>query len=306
MKYALHRLPIFIFLLVTLSSPVLSQTRARLRKPPTEKPEQPNHGPSTTSKSDNYTSAPFDVSLRTLPLNYLGHDPKAVWELLSKISGNTKKDEFETTEAYRNRIGSAQARPLTGDLTTASMLAFSSYAPDIEYNADRQVLEVVVRLEKDILGRDKPERFLSLDYQDKPGGSYVRQNAYGAKVVVEREYSDSWKLSFTNYASVGATKHREKPYDDSPLAIEPSLYDAFVKSFEMDVPTAKQAKQNLRLLVICKPTTPWASKETSYIEPTLQKPKAVLWTQHWLHVELLEIWYYDSVSGKVYEKQKRL
>jgi len=300
MMYKLDTVLVSIALLIVIASPILCQKRTSQRQT-SDKQTPRKEGPAAATKI--YTLEPFNLNLANLPPNYLGHDPKVVCDALSRVSSNARKgkDEFETTEAYQNRIRNSQVQPLIGDLTTNSLLAFVYRHQDVNYDADQRALEVIVRLEEDNLGGPKPERMLSLDYETTPGKPYVGQNAYGASVVVEKEYADSWDLMFTNYAKLAATKHRDKSTDINPT---PSMYDAFIKRLEMDIPTAKQARRNLRLLIICKPVAPWASNDKSYIGPTLRKPKDITWTQHMLHIELVEIWYYDLATGQVYAKQK--
>ena len=228
-------------LLIVFASSVFSQRRTR---PPLNSKKSPSATDTNPvlSKDDNYSAKPFDLNVEILPHNYLGHDPKLICDALLKIASSTKKDEFETTEAYQNRIRDLQVKPLVGDLSTNSFLVFTYNPLNVRFNADKARLEVIVRLEEQLLAFDKPERLLSLDYRQTLGQSYIGQNTYGAKTVVQKEHAESWALMFTNYANLGSTKHRDEQTDDSLITRAPRLYDAFINALEMDVDTAKIAK----------------------------------------------------------------
>ena len=71
----------------------------------------------------------------------------------------------------------------------------------------------------------------------------------------------------------------------------------------LDVPSAKYAKANLRVLVICKLAAPWTKSKEVRIAPTRDSPFEKLSKYRGLVVEILELWFYDPSTGKIYYKQ---
>lgn len=57
-------------------------------------------------KTLTYASAPFDTTVDSLPPKYMGHGCRTLAKKLASLG--LKKNEFETTAAYRERLASAR------------------------------------------------------------------------------------------------------------------------------------------------------------------------------------------------------
>lgn len=54
--------------------------------------------------SNHFVTEPFDMNTSTLSPNFAGNDPQAVYDALFSLKDKAKKDEFETTSQYQQRM----------------------------------------------------------------------------------------------------------------------------------------------------------------------------------------------------------
>lgn len=94
--------------------------------------------------AEGFARKPFDPSAEKLPPGYHGHDPKEVIAALMRRASQSVKDEFETTDQFRQRVKALEASPLLGLLTVDSLLAFTIDGVETRYDADREVMSVGV------------------------------------------------------------------------------------------------------------------------------------------------------------------
>jgi hypothetical protein len=120
----------------------------------------------TSSAGVQSLDVPFDTSVERLAANYQGHQPTALANLLP--AHDVVKDEFETTDQFSDRIRSKlpsgtlalQMDPLADDLA-------------INYNADRQVMSLVVTASLSTFWRPSAVRVAS-DWAYSEELSFVR------------------------------------------------------------------------------------------------------------------------------------
>ena len=93
---------------------------------------------------EGFAQSPFDPSVEKLPPDYRGHDSKELIAALMRRASQSVKDEFETTEQFRQRVKALEASPLFGGLTIGSLLAFVIDGVETHYDADREVMSVGV------------------------------------------------------------------------------------------------------------------------------------------------------------------
>jgi VWFA-related protein len=207
------------------------------------------------------------------------------------------KGEFETTESYVRRMHTEAAKPLFGSLKQESVFAFvigqSDRGPgklETEYDADRKVLHASARLSHAFDGSSEAGKSLNWAEFVQEHSFYTGANALGARVRVERYVQLLVRIAFSNY-------------DQFPLA-DYSRDSAFAADLNLDMPAAINAKKNIRLLLVCRLVPPYAMGYTGYVEPTIDSPHEETQYYHSLNTELLEIWFFDSVTGQIYAKQK--
>jgi tetratricopeptide (TPR) repeat protein len=119
--------------LATLAPQVFAQTL---------RPNNPGESPESQSTLQ-YDSSPFDRSVNRLPINYVGVDVGTLLLRLKARVQNSKKDEFETTEAYRLRVEKQHATPILGSLNYDSVMSTRANL-SATYNADQELMSVMV------------------------------------------------------------------------------------------------------------------------------------------------------------------
>lgn len=147
-----------IFTLSLVNSKAAEKSKVKKEKTETSQQKQTQMKKEPVKK---YDLNPFDLSRTTLPQNYMGHDLKNIYEALEKRKEHAKKDDYETTEQYNQRIQDLDRKPLIGKLTVDDLfsfvvttgttqkihgtLAYHKILISNEYDADSQTLTLMLR-----------------------------------------------------------------------------------------------------------------------------------------------------------------
>ncbi len=70
----------------------------------------------------------------------------------------------------------------------------------------------------------------------------------------------------------------------------------------MATQTAMTVRNNLRLIIVCRAAKPATSRSERQKDATIDDPVDIVTTHNYINVELLELWVYDEISGKLYHK----
>lgn len=317
MKNAFTSLALCLLVVVT-SGPAEAQqkqreTRTTASRNPTVQVEKTTKPP--------YLSIAFDKTTISLAPNFRGHSAIAIYEAVKQRMKSADKDEFETTEAYHQRIKAERVKPLLGVITQESVLAFVIDKSDSTYDADKGLLSVRSELSRVTSGLrlDEQRRSLLWDIVNNNRSSYVGTNAYGAKVNVERNMADFYEISFANYGEFLTEKYldettRKLLEEEKEMYKQHGLTESvrgsdflsklgFSFTLKMVPDVAKRAKENLRLLLVCKLADPPVIEGSSYSKPTFDRPRESFFQIHNLNTELLEVWIFNASTGEVYDKQ---
>jgi hypothetical protein len=256
-----------------------------------------------------YGTMPFDITAEQLPRSYGGHNAQTIYNHLqtsmmsgARVSGAEGPDPGMT--------GPRAGLPLTGTLTVGSTYAFQVKPADIVYNKHAQTMKVYCQLWT-ILAKGTPDKTKSgfrIDYIPQVDNSYAYTAAEGAKIVIEEVKFREYTAAFENIGEFPVEKGSPpaKEAKEKPVT---SLDDTLKgETIVTDVPAAKaeagQLGLNMRLLVVCNLVEPYATSEIVYKKGTPEKPGEYLAQHEYLHVRLLELWFYDASTGKVYMKIK--
>jgi hypothetical protein len=267
-----------------------------------------------------YSTQPFNPSITSLPVNYLGHNATEIYKSLNEIKKGSAKGEFETTEAFSQRIAAEASKPLVASLTRNSIFAFVISRPNTKYDADQQLMSVNQKLSSAYVGASPHSQKMSLNWDivSRDASSYTGSNAYGAQVKVERNLADFYTLAFANYEqfpiiqyltpSEQETEERINKIWASAGSARPKKdikeHATFGTNIKMDVQKAIKAKGNIKILIVCRVTEPYAFEGSIYRKPTIKSPRESAFLFRNLNVELLEIWFFDNATGEIYAKQK--
>lgn len=168
--------------------------------------------------------APFNLDQKRLPPNYHGMDAELIRERILARSRQAQKDEFETTEQFRQRIRRLEAEPFAGNLTTDSLLAFEVAQLTTAYDADNALMKVIAA----------PYKLRAL-----PRAASLRTPPI-IEALAYMEFANS-----TDFGPTGSSG------DEHPSIVE---------SIKMDIPTARKAKESLRALAVVRLRSPYITE----------------------------------------------
>lgn len=252
---------------------------------------QPAAQTSPTNKEsvNNFDTKPFDLKQEKLPPNYRGHDAELLFSNLYDstlyMRGNEKIADFNK-RLQDNKELIPDFNKKMGELKVDSTFAFQANILP-KYDSEAKIIKPSILI--------MPTRFSELSFlysnKDKQIRSFAAQNAYGAQVTVNVIESESFRILTTNSEKFS-----------SPLS--ETYVERLGANFEMDSETASQIRRSLMALIICKLVEPYGKYAADIIEPTFSKPNQTQVKEKDVVTEILEIWYYEPVSGKIYHKQK--
>lgn len=118
---------------------------------------------------------------------------------------------------------------------------------------------------------------------------YVAQNAMGAKVLVDELATESFEVAIANFRQF------------EPVELDRRQF--FVKTIiQADVAEAKQMKERLRALVVCRLRSPYIGYGAVLDEATFGKSSQYFLRMYYLNAEAVELWLYDRMTGEIYRK----
>ena len=246
-----------------------------------------------------YLTLSLDLSTQRLPHSFLGHDPRAIYEIVAARFG--PKSEFETTQQYKERLRLKKEKPLFGDVSVSDILGSttdhsndnSTGTAEMVYDADHQVFRVTAwmsEVETDPLVSTEREtrQAITVRAVREYKGSYVGENAYGAKTDIVKVDQNIYCLIFNNPEDFGIA--RESSLTKIMLAVN------------MDVARAKVAKRNLRTLLLYRLVNPFSQEKKDHIYPKIDNPRDGEFNHYYLNAKVEAIWLYDFESGEIYSK----
>ncbi len=243
------------------------------------------------------STVPFDLSVLKIPTNFLGHDLETVCDALEKLDADClalKRDQFETTEEYRDRFEAfekdAPNRVLFGDVKLSSVLAFQIAAKEpplgvkngrraltTEYDADAQSLAI---------------RF------DKGFSRYSDFNAQRNAGL----FNDAIRLTGDKHGSDGlGIAIRDS--SDGPAADE--LKWTFV---DVSVQRAKDLTGNIAALCVCRLDYSFAEIQKKQYGPKTFASSTLFQNDDYskekqvVRVEVGAFWFYDVRNGEILAK----
>jgi len=250
-----------------------------------------------------------------------GNDIAEVCRALEVRSQLEVKSEFETTRAYRERVAAAQTRSLLGGLAMDAPFIFEVQKESVTYNADAQQLEIVLKFARvwNGMNLDRNAESLPSRLRERSRGSYIGTNAFGAVVDVSTSSFESYALVVKNVASLPTRKEmpeylresyeraRRDDLEMRNVGIQIDTASTYESSQERFLRTtvslgpedAKRAKADLRVFAISRLAAPFTSKGDLYSPARFDKPSEFYEEVHYVHVEVIALWFYDPATRRV-------
>lgn len=255
-----------------------------------------------------YSTVSFDLRLPVLPPTFQGHDLAKLYSVLEQRSlSSSKKDEFETTEEYSERIRAEQTKVIIDSLFANSVYAFKARDCKPQYDADKQTFFAQCKLspfaQQPSLRSDFPRNIkaVSWRFESKDLGSYTGTNAFGVSAEVSRSQLISYNIAIHNWDEFPLEEVIDK---DDPLAPFLDKKKAFLLQMELPPAKAKLLKPSISALFVCTLAPPFVSKFEDYSAATLDNPLSVIYTTYYVHARLVEVWFYNETTGEVLKKIK--
>lgn len=225
--------------------------------------------PAAVNPTNKYASTPFNPELTLLPSRFKGHDADLIFHALRLQDIEAGKDEFETTAKWEKRKEAIYGKPLVGTVDDRSIFAFV-IPIKTKYNADEQRMYYNMEMGGDgMLWRSE-----TFHYQP-----YLGSNAFGVTRRVQPVLYSQTIIIATNHIPFG--------------------------SFSIKRADAIESKYRLNALVVCRLVEPyWQRENDTLVKPTIQEPVEVKVVRSSLHVKVLEIWFFDFLTGTIYAKEK--
>ena len=163
------------------------------------------------------------------------------------------------------------------------------------YDADQQVLRVTawmsqVKTDPLISKTRETRQAITVRAIRDYKGSYVGENAYGAKKDIVKVDQNIYCLIFNNPDDFGFAK------------------DSFLTKIKlaatMDVDQAKLAKEGLRTLLLYRLVSPFTQEHKDHIFPKIDVPRDGEFNHYYLNARVDAIWLYNFETGEIYSKIK--
>jgi hypothetical protein len=259
--------------------------------------------------SPEFDRTPFDITRKRLPPVYIGHNVELVYNSVRNMPPERRGGQ-DTAAEHPRGSGSEDDPPVLAALKLGSVYAFQVKPAEILYHSREHTLEAYCELSAVLAnGRDDgTRRGFRVVYAPQVDNRFTYTDAKGARIDFEELKFRETTVAFQNF--------RDFPVE---TAVLPSLRRAgkgiagrgeenglaremIVGSFEIDPKAAAQLVESTRLLVLCNLADPFASLETIHLQGTSEKPREYLAVHEYLQVRLLELWFYDVVTGKIFMK----
>lgn len=246
-----------------------------------------------------YSTVPIDPKATSLPPQFRGVNPEVLYNELERRAKQSK-GEFETTEAFNARMRNLGATPLVGTISGDELIPLTLASGTTlldkitsRYDADNEALGVSIEMSAPVIGveMDFHKRSVPLRHDVRSSESYVGQNAYGAKVIIQKTYADLYELIILNFQSF-----------KSPRDTESTFGDVITAKLKMSPTEAMTAKPNLRVLALVRLRDPFFLNGYVRHKPTVTEPTDTFGVYQYLVGEVNEFWLYDFGSGRIHAK----
>jgi len=233
-----------------------------------------------------YDTKPFVIDTDQLAPGYGGHNPELLYNSIRLRQEIVKRRPAETSEEHRSRIARDIYAPVMGSIDFDSVCAFRVPPGKSAYDAGRGSIELTVKLtpvfEK---GLETPRRAFMVRFQPQLDNSYVITEKNGSRRIIEEK-------KFSEYAIL--------PVDDAGSPVEER--DAFAMTVPTTGEEAKKNEGDLMFLIIGRLRSPYISYQEVNRSPLPGSTGTYLARYHYVHVKIVDVWVYDSASGKVVQK----
>jgi hypothetical protein len=247
-------------------------------------------------------NVPDDASSTVGP-GYTGLDPAAIVRELEATGITKPKSEYETSADYQRRISTLPSQSGSYGLSLDGELAFVLNGPTVNvavpsggvkfnYDANKRLMDVEIQIDKTDFGLDWLPA-LSLRSAILRSDRYMGENTYGATAEVTSILSREFGVTIENGTWLTPARAGSLSLEQTGVTLPLPMPPAVAKDFA----------DHLRVLLICRLTSPWL-RETSFVGSgaTIQSPYEGVTIYKYLHISPEALWVFDDRDGKVIAK----
>jgi hypothetical protein len=278
-------LPLLILLLTNVVFPVSSNAQPKVAKPtsrakptpkPTPKPVTPPTQKSAAKPAIVYSQSPFSPSTTTVPAGYVGQDVEQIYNwFLARPKGATI----------------AANQTIYGQVKAGSILAFpQKIEKESAYNPQTGLYNVHLLI--DGMFDSKTGNDLKNRRRIKVKSDVISMTTYSTPQIktILKSVGIEYNLLLDGWAAF-------------PLNRGKYGYEARAQyAFPLSSTEAKAAHGNINALYIYSPLAPYTSQKQRSVVPSPEFPMHNETRYSNLHGELKQIWFYNSKTGKIYQK----
>jgi len=258
-----------------------------------------------------FDTKPFNPGVDKLPPTYAGHNPELLYNSIQMRKERAVRDPQETQEQYQARIGQEMYLPLMGVMDFDSLYAFRVSPKEVIYNAREQVMRVRCQLTAAFEGgrEEKTKKAFMVRYLPQLDNRYTITGSGGSKTEVEEIKFSEYAVVAVNAGSFPVEKSATNTKEDTKTkGTAPQMKDlrsnreTITATIKMTPEDAKRFEGGMMALLVGRLAEPYTSYEEVRRQPTPEKRGTYLARYHYLYIQLLEIWFYDAMGGKVVKK----
>jgi len=260
-------------------------------------------------------------NLNRLPANYKGVNPELVYNKLIERAKTLKKDEFETTAQYNERIKVEYQKPIIDNLNIDSSFAFVTCSPlrnhfrgltekGYFYDADKQLLTINGDFDtkQTETGHVDDFELMTIPIKTEEESSmYDGMNNFGVKAKVTMITDNNISLIIQNWPCIFEKPLVEVIYKDVEVTKSENYF--YIHRFTISPDSAKEIiKKNLlgRIFIgnILEPFTSTGYYDSRYRKPpTIKAPFVYRSEYKYIYFTVNEIWYYRIDNGLILHKE---
>lgn len=250
---------------------------------------KPNTKAQTRVAEDGYTKTAINLSDQNLPQNFRGYSCTAIVKGLKSI--NTKKDDFESKQAFEERLLNESTKRLSGEITAADPMVFvyEKKFSDLKYDAETQSFKGRSYFGKSGMLSAGDGIFDAVRQETISSSSrtYTGTNSFGARIKVEETVANVCGLIF---------KPVNKTSSYSSLRVEYNI--------PMEPEKARRTADSIKIAFAGALSIPYLGTYAQFFEPTINDPHDIKMTGDAVVMRLDEVLVFDERTGEIFARIK--
>lgn len=225
----------------------------------------------------------FDLKQSKLPPGFKGNSVDYIYQVVDK--NVMKKDEFETTREYEERVKKAKAESGIYDSVFAFPVICSRKGLEFTYDPDRGVEKIDILVKSGCTG-SQGAAFLST-HEIINSSKSTGQNAYGATVEIDQTIQKQCLVNIDNYEIIRKTQNENIDFGSLFVSIK----------LKEPPEVAREMRKNIKVVFVCKLTGTCSRNDST--KATISNPYEVFTKIIIVKANLISVITYNEVNGEI-------